>query len=67
MEVQEIVKNYTTLATEVHGYGYAAGSLESLFTTALNDLKPADQAFLLRVVANMTQTLVERKAEGVRA
>ena len=66
-QIQELCKNYTNLCAEVHGYDYAAGTLESLLSTALSELKSADQAFLLRVVAGMTQTLTERKAAGVTA
>ena len=66
-EIEKITKNYVALCAEVHGYAYAAGSAESLLTTALDELTAANQAFLLRVVAEITQKLAERKAAGVIA
>ena len=66
-EIEIITKNYTTLCAEVHGYAYAAGSNESLLTSALAELSTKEQAFLLRVVAEITQKLADRKAAGVIA
>ena len=66
-EIEQITKNYIALSAEVHGYAYAAGSAESLLTTALCELTAKEQSFLLSVVANITQKLAERKAAGVTA
>lgn len=66
-ECKAIIDQYTNLAIEVHGYAYAAGSLQSMLTDAIAELKLADQSFAINVVAGIAQKMAERKAAGVTA
>lgn len=59
-EISKIVDQYISSANEIHGYAYVAGSLGSMFATAIAGSSVARQKEILSDVASMQRIMDER-------